>query len=74
MYIYVSILLNVIKVCNQFCCIQLDFSMNECFHYVDLQDYIIKFNCSRKSIILFIIIGNIKNAWKIFKWVLLHAF
>jgi hypothetical protein len=74
MCIYVSIFLNVIKVCNQFCCMQLDFLLNECFHYVDLQDYIIKLNCRKKSIILFIIIGNIKKCLENIQWVLLHAF
>ncbi len=71
MCICVSILLHVIKVYNEFCCIQLDSSMVEHFHYVDLQVSIIKLNCSRQSFILFITIGNIKNAWKIFNWVLL---
>ncbi len=61
MHICVSILLNVIKVYNQFCYIQLNSSMNECFHYVDFQDCIIKLNCSRQSFILFITIGNIKK-------------
>ncbi len=51
-----NILLNVIKECNQLCCIQLDFSMNECFHSMDLHDYVIKSNCNRQSFVLFTII------------------